>query len=95
MTSDDIFSVTDLRNKPKLILERSEKRPQFIFKNNKMVGVLISPKEYDMQYWTKEKIILHEIGYGNLSANEKKMFSESDLMDRKDFSTYTLENYED
>lgn len=93
MNSSDIFSITDLRKQPSTILERSETRPQFIFKNNKMVGVLVSPQQYDS--YTDEDIgVLHEMKYEDLSQQQRERLTEVRNMDESEFTTYTAKSYE-
>lgn len=67
MESTDIFSVTDLRKQPTTILERSHKHPQFIFRNNKMVGVIISPSDYDAIFSKAPTVEFHEIRYDEMT----------------------------
>lgn len=96
MTSKDIFSVTELRTNPIVILERSQDRPQFIFRNNKMLGVFISPLDYDAHFAAQgNTVVLHEMEYDDLTATQKKEFDRVGQLDSSTFTSYTLEDYAD
>lgn len=70
-----------------MIIKEAQKAPQFIFKNNKVVSVMISPEEYDMHY--SDHNTLHEIAYDDMSLEEKKMRDESQLLDKSEYISYT------
>ena len=80
MISIDIHSVTELRSKSKEILAWARQRPQFIMKNNKMVGVMISPEEYDLHYWDE------------VFTDELKEKYEEFLKEHERGEVYTLED---
>ncbi len=60
MTKDQCISVTDLRTKTKQCLQGLEKKPKYIFVNNKPVAVLIDIEAYDNCFFKTELIELPE-----------------------------------
>jgi len=49
MRKEQCISITDLRTKTKDCLADLSSNPKYIFANNKLVGVLVDPDEYDKQ----------------------------------------------
>jgi len=49
MRKDQCISITDLRTRTNKCLEDLKQNPKYIFANNKLVGVLVDPDEYDKQ----------------------------------------------
>lgn len=80
MLKDQCISITDLRVKTKDCLEGLKGKPKYIFANNKLVGVLVDPDEYE-----KEKVgVLYPVTDKNTHAKVIKEFEsldESDLID--------------
>lgn len=87
MKTTDIHWITDLRKKPGTILEQAATTPQFIFKNNKVVGVIISPEDFDTNY--PQAPSLHEISYDAMNDYEKSMRDESQSLDISEYISYS------
>jgi len=54
MSTDQLVSVTELRQRPNKILKMLVKWPRFIVVNNKMEGVMISTTDYDYFQYLKK-----------------------------------------
>lgn len=84
MLKDQCISITDLRVKTKDCLAGLKGKPKYIFANNKLVGVLVDPDEYE-----REKIgVLYELDEKKESPdlikkvrNSLKEVKETELID--------------
>lgn len=81
----DIKSITDLRYQAPTLFKMLKKKnqPVYITKNNKMIGVLLSPKIFNQlwelcQDWRDQKIIDK-----TLASSSKKDFFDFDEFDKK------------
>lgn len=50
MLKDQCVSVTELRTNTKKCLEGLAKHPKYIFANNKLIGVIVDPDEYEESF---------------------------------------------
>lgn len=50
MTKDQCVSVTELRTKTKECLENIEKKPKYVFINNKPIAVIIGIDKYEAEF---------------------------------------------
>jgi hypothetical protein len=86
MKTTDVHGITDLRKKPWAIIKEAQSAPQFIFKNNKVIGVLISPDDYDSNF--NNHNTLYEITYDDLPNDAKIMRDESQNYSESDYISY-------